>query len=156
MSYLNALASEEWAIFGGIDPAALSGTSRYSDTVDLTKFRRAVFILMRGSEAGVIDMAAYQSAAASAESASVATDGVAITSYAITQLAAGTTDVQCVLEVGREALTDGYAFVQVKLTEGGTASTTCAVIAIGVEPVFWPGADDDATSVQEIINLADI
>lgn len=140
--------SEKLAVVASIDPDAY-GTGAYtSDWVDLSKFRRVLFLILAGTlgSSATLDAKLQE-----------ATDGSGsgnqdISGKAITQLTeAGTdSDKQAVLEVQDDELSAGFTHVALVLTVG-TATSDAGAVGIAGVPRYHPASDNDLASVDEIV-----
>ena len=142
--------SERLAVVATIDPDAYSAGAENSDAVDLSKFNRALFVLMVG-DLGVSATVDFKLQWAATSGGSY-TD---ISGKSITQLTqAGSDDnKQALIEITAEELAavDTTAqFVRGVLTIGTTACDAGMVALAGVAR-HHPASDDDLASVDEIV-----
>lgn len=148
--FANALASEQVAVVGIIDPDAYTATAYTTDYIDMSKWEEIMVIVMAG------DLGS--SATIDAKLTEYTTTGGAgshdITGKAITQLTqAGTDDnKQAIINLRREEMNvdGGLRYVRVTMTVG-TATSDCGVIVLGVVPRRAPASDNDLSSVDEIV-----
>lgn len=142
-------AYQRAALVATIDPQSAAANTYDTDGVDMSKFRRALFILLVGAMTtdGTVDAKLQGSADNSTF--------VDITGKAITQLTeAGTDDnKQALLEISDAELTDAsstYRYVRMRVTTAVAASLIGAV-GLGVDPRYHPASDTDLASVDEIV-----
>lgn len=146
----NALASEQVAIVGVIDPDAYTQATYTTDYIDMSKWESVMAVVMAG------DLGS--SATIDAKIIEYTTDGGAgthdITGKAITQLTQAGTDSnkQAIINVRREDLDidGGYRYVKLSVTVG-TATSDMGAIVLGVVPRRAPASDNDLSSVDEIV-----
>lgn len=145
-----AKLSEQLAIVATRDPVSQGIATVVTDWIDMTKFRKAMFVLMTGA------MTASSTVDAKLRRA---TDGSGTgaadlaTNKAITQLTqAGTDDnKQVVIEVdSSEILQGAYTHVALSVTVAAAASLL-AVLGIAALPRYQPASDNDLASVDEIV-----
>jgi hypothetical protein len=133
------------SIAAAINPQALSNATLTSGNgIDLSKFRRAMAVVLVGAGAGSIT-AKLRAATTSGGSFSDVS-GSAIT--AIT-----TTNKQATIEVSDEEviqlLGQGYQWLQLSITEGNVASTQVAGVLLGSEAAHKPANVNDPTTVVQ-------
>ena len=138
-------ASQGIAIPGVMIPPVSTSSHKESGPVDMTKFRRAMFIV------GVGAFGSSATVDAKIQESVDTTDGnfTDVTGGAITQLlAAGGDNRVAVLEIDAEKLTAGKKFTRVKVTVG-TAASLVTAFALGVDPIQKPGSQNNDTSVAQ-------
>lgn len=148
--FLNALASEEVAIVGIIDPDAYTQATYTTDYIDMSKWESVLCVVMAG------DLGS--SATIDAKVTEFTSDGGAgshdITGKAITQLTQAGTDSnkQALINVRREDLDiDGGArYIKLSVTVG-TATSDMGAVVLGVGARRNPASDNDLSAVDEIV-----
>lgn len=142
-------AHQRIAVVGTIDPQSAAAGTYDTDGVDMSKFRRALFVLLAGA------LGASATVDAKLQGSADNSTFVDITGKVITQLTkAGTDDnKQALLEISDAELTDAsstYRYVRMRVTTA-TAASLIAVVALGVDPRYAPASDNDLASVDEIV-----
>ena len=142
--------SEQLSVIATIDPDAYTAAAYDTDEIDMSNFRRVLFIVAVGTMASTstVDFLVYGGATTNAGSHSTA-----VTGKAITQLTeAGTdSDKQVLVEVtAEECAAQGLYFIEGTLTVG-TASSDAAVIVLGEYAHYSHGSDHDLATVDEIV-----
>lgn len=146
----NALASEQVAVVGVIDPDAYTAATYTSGWVAMKDFESIMAVVMVGTlgSSATIDAKLEQ---ATTSGGAGAKD---ITSKAITQLTqAGTDDdKQAIINCRREELDldNDFDYVRLSLTVG-TATSDCGGFVLGVVPRRGPAQDNDLSTVDEIV-----
>lgn len=149
MGYTENL-SQMLPIVATIDPqdytAGTSTTTLTSDVIDMSKFRRVMFLIAVGTlgTACTVDFTVYKGTATATVTTSVG---------AITQLTAGDDNKQVVYEVKAESLgpTNRYVKGVLKLTNGGAADNEGAVVlALADVGRYEPSSALDLSTVDEI------
>lgn len=142
--------SEQLAIVAAIDPDAYTTGDQNSDAVDMSKFNRAMFLVMAGTlgSSGTVDFKLQWSETSGGSYSD-------ISGKAITQLtqAGSDDDKQVIVEITAEELAEvdtTARFVRGVLTIG-TATSDAAMIALAGVPRQHPASDDDLASVDEIV-----
>ena len=123
--------------------AAAQTASFTSGSVDLSKFKRALFILDVGAVSGTSPTfdAKLQESTDNVTFTDLVGSNVAITTIT-------TANHTVTLEVRADQLTKRY--VRVTVTIGGTTpSFTCAVLALGGEAIEKPGSANNAAQVDQ-------
>tara|TARA_R110000765_G_scaffold352627_1_gene442564 strand:- start:33 stop:470 length:438 start_codon:yes stop_codon:yes gene_type:complete len=142
-----ALGSEQWAVIAVIDPANNGAGETFSTEWDMSLWSRVQAVLQTGSMAGTstVDFKLQDSATSGGALAD-------ITGKAITQLtAAGTDDdKQVVVNLRFDELNEDGRYCMGLLTVANAASNSSAVI-LGL-PRYYPASDNDASTVDEIVN----
>ena len=142
---IQSAAARELAVVGTIDPATVTNTQVYTDVIDMTKWGQvAAFCLLGNLASETVDFKAYTCA-------SDGSNKVALKSCA--QLAAHASNndnTQLVINVRGQDLTGGERYITFGLVTGGASGGPAAVLAIGTNARFAPGADNDLASVVEI------
>jgi len=147
----NALGSEQAAVVGVIDPDATAASTVTTAWVDMALWEQLLAIVMAGTLGASATLnAKLQQAQDSSGTGAKDIAGKAIT--ALTQ--AGTdSDKQALINL-RAAELDidgGFSFVQLSLTVAAATSDAGAVL-LGMGPRYGPASDNDAASVDEIVN----
>lgn len=147
----NALASEQVAIVGVIDPDANAAATYTSAWVDMADWELIMAIVQTGDlgSSATIDAKLEQatdSAGAGAKD---------VTSKSITQLTqAGTDDnKQAIINLRREEMDmDGdFRYARLSMTVGTATSDTSGIV-LGVVPRRGPASDNDLSTVDEIVS----
>lgn len=141
--------SEKLAIVATIDPDVLTATTHDSDEVDMTKFRRVIFIIAAGTLGAC---ATFDAKLRGGASGSATND---ISGKAITQLtkAGCDDDKQAIIEITSEelqAVDPSYTHVSCRITVGA-ASCDGGMIALAGDARHGPAVGDDLASVDEIV-----
>jgi hypothetical protein len=133
------------SVLGKLDPQSLAaGTDNSITNIDMSKFRRIMFIVEVGSvgAAGTVDFKLQESKTSGGTYQDV-------TGTAITQVT--TTGKIVTVEIRAEQLDAGYQFVRHNLVIG-TNAVQVAVVALGGEAVEKPGkAQDIAAVIQRVV-----
>lgn len=141
--------SENFPVVATIDPQATTATTAVeTDAIDLSKYRRVLFIVQTGTIAHTLD---FKIRAATSAGGSYA--DVDATNAALTQIADTSDNKVAVFELRCEkiaALNLGYTHVKGRVTPGGTSSCTFSVVAIGDVARYQPGSATDLADVIEI------
>ncbi len=138
-------ASQGVAIPGAaIAPVSSSSTTK-TGAVDMTKYRRALFLVAVGvfGSSATVDAKLQESVDT--------TDGnfTDVSGGAVTQLlAAGGNNRIVTLEIDAEKLTAGKKFTRVAVTVG-TAASLVTAIPLGIDAVQKPGSQNNDTSVAQ-------
>lgn len=142
--------NERLALIGTIDPDAYSADTYQSDEIDMSNFRRVLFILSVGEMGSSATFDFEINGGASTNPGSHAT---LVTGKDATQLTqAGTdSDKQVIIEVSaEEAAAQGLQFLEAEVIVG-TAACDLAVIVLGEPAHYSDTAGLDLASVDEII-----
>jgi hypothetical protein len=148
------MLSQGLAVVSCIDPDAYAAAAYNGDAVDLSKFSRALFIVMAGDlgSSATLDYKLQGSVTGS----SGWTD---LSGKAITQLTEAGTDSnkQAIIEITAEELQEfaksagaAYRYVRDVMTVG-TAASDCGAIGLAGGARFHPASDDNLASVDEIV-----
>src|SRR5262249_28249569 len=133
------------AVAGRVDPQTVDNVEKFTDVVDMSKFREVMGIALLGDMAAeTIDFKCYTCD-------SDGSNATALTSA--TQLAAHATNndnKQIVLNVKSDHVTNTERSVRSGLVTGGATGGPACVVALGFRPVYGPATDDDLTSVVEV------
>jgi hypothetical protein len=126
-----------------IHPQSVSPGTADTGGIDMSRFRRATFILNVGAfgASATVDMKLQESTDGSSYT-DLAGAGVAITQLA----AAGGNNRLATLEVRAGQLTKRYVRARVTV---GTAATTLQCLALGGEAVDKPGSANDISAVAQ-------
>ena len=147
----SALASEQVAIVGAIDPdvtAAGTATSGWISVADFYNFAAVIL-------AGTLGSSATLDAKLEQASDSSGTGAKDITGKAITQLTqAGTdSDKQAIINLKADELDIANDFTHFRLTATvATATSDIGAVVLGVNPRHAPASDSDASTVDEIVS----
>lgn len=142
--------TEKLAVVATIDPDANGAAAYSTDTIDMSKWERVLFIVMVG------EMASTSTVDFDVVSDPLTGGSYATTEASITQLTqAGTdSDKQVLVEVrGVDVAANGNRWIKGVLTVGEAASDS-AVVALGVPRNAYPAFDNDLASVDEIVDPA--
>lgn len=147
----NALGSEVAAVVGVIDPDAYAADTYSTGWIDMGEFGKIMAVITAG------DLGASATIDAKLEQAkdSSGTSPDDITGKAITQLtqAGGDSNKQAVINCKDDELdlANGYTHVRLSVTVG-TATSDAGALVLGLDPRYGPASDNDAASVDEIVN----
>lgn len=136
-------ASQRVSIPGTMSPPISHQTTKTTGSVDIKKFRRALFVIAVGAfgSSATVDAKLQESSDNSSFSD--------VSSGSVTQLVAAGGDNRLVtMEIRADQLTSGKRYVRASLTVGTAASLTCAV-PIGLDAIQKPGSGNDDTSVAQ-------
>lgn len=147
----NALASEQAAVVGIIDPDAYAANTYKTGAIDMSKWEEVMFVAQVGDmgSSATVDIDIYEYTDAS--------DGGAnkLTTKSATQLTqAGADDnKQVVINVRREDLNiDGGLRYLKAWAIIGTQAVDFGLVAIGMVPRNAPASDNDLSTVDEIVS----
>ena len=141
--------SEALALVACIDPDAYTTGASNSDSIDMSKHARVMFIVM----AGVLGSSATLDFAVWGDTASGGSYATAITGKSITQLTEAGTDAdkQAIVEVtGEEVKAQGLRYIRGVMTVG-VATSDCGVVALADHSRYAPASELDLASVDEIV-----
>jgi len=141
--------SEGLAVVSCIDPDVYTAAAYNGDVIDMSKFKRVMFII----QAGTLGTNATVDWVLKGDTTSGGSYSTTITGKSITQLTeAGTdSDKQVVVEVtAEEVAAQGYRYIRETLTVG-TATSDAGSVAIGFGSRYSPTSDNDLASVDEIV-----
>lgn len=148
---LNALASEIAAIVGVVDPDVTVASTVTTGWINAATFQNFIAII----QAGTLGTNATLDAKLQQASSSSGTGAKDITGKAITQLTeAGTdSDKQAIINVRGEELdlVNGFNHFRLSLTLG-TATSDLAAMVIGLNARSGLASDNDASTVDEVVN----
>ena len=148
--FANALASEQAAVVGVIDPDAYTANTYKTANIDMSKWESIMVVVMAGTLGtnATVDAKITEYTGTSEEGAQD------IVGKAITQLTeAGTdSDKQAIINLRREEMdiADGFRYVKVQLILA-TATSDLGLLVIGVVPRNAPASDNDLSTVDEIV-----
>jgi len=131
-----------------------TGTTTITGSVDMQKFRRAIFLLNVGAfgASGTVDMKLVEDTNSNLSTATDVAADTSLTNVAITQLVAGGGNNRFAsLEIRSDQVAKRY--VGVKVTIGTAASQVC-VIGLGGEAVEKPGSLNDIAAVAQRLAAA--
>lgn len=135
----------------GIHSASQSTSEKLTGAVDLSKFRKVMFIIDSGTlgASGTLD---FQIKGATTSGGTY----TAITGTSITQLVKATDDNKySIVTITAEKVSSlglNYAFIKGSLLPG-TAAATASVTVLGEATRFEPAVDSDATTVAQVLNV---
>jgi hypothetical protein len=140
--------SERLAVVATIDPDAYATGTQGSDVIDMQNRNRVLFIVQAGAlgASATLDFKLQGCATANGDYAD-------IEGKAITQLTDAGTDSekQALVEItSEEAAALGYRYIKGVMTIG-TAASDAAVVALAGDLAYYPAADYDLDSVDEIV-----
>lgn len=143
---MSSQPSERAAVVGTIDPQTVNSTEKLTDAVDMSKWHEAMFICLLG------DMAAETITFTVKESDASGGTYAALKSAATLAAHASNNDgKQVVINVKAEELSAGKRYLKGSLVTGGGTGGPACVVALGMNPRFGPGSDDDLADVVEIV-----
>lgn len=136
MSNPNVKGGEKVAVAGLLVPATVANTEVFTDVVDVSKYGGVMAIAVLGNMASeTIDFKAYRCA-------SDGSSAVALTGYAITQLAAhaSNNDSKAVIVsmLSDALMASGAQYVKFGLVTGGATGGPAMAIALGLDARFQP------------------
>lgn len=144
------LMSEKLPVVATIDPDAYAAGAQSSDYVDMTKFRKAMFIVQAGiiASSGTLDFKLQEATSATGAGAQD------ITGKSITQFTTGDNDKQAIVNVNVEELSSGFAYVKGVMTLT-TAGADAAVIALASHGRYTDAVTStsygDLSTIDEIV-----
>lgn len=148
---INALASEDAAIVGNIDPDAYTAAAYSTGWIDASKFHKFMALIA----AGTLGSSATLDGKLEQAQDSSGTGVKDITGKAITQLtqAGSDSDKQAIINLRPSELDVQNAFTHFRLTVTVAVATSDADgKVLGLDPRHGPASDFDATTVDEIVN----
>src|SRR5437764_349899 len=128
-----------------VSPQTLNNTSASTGNggVDMSKFRRALFVVAVGAVAGGGSLSAKLQESTSGTGSWTDVAGAALTALTASNKVAS-------LEVRADQVSKRY--VRCTLTETGVQNVVCACVALGAEAVQKPASGgDDASVVQRLV-----
>jgi hypothetical protein len=140
--------SERLAIMATVDPQDVHGAAVESDWVDMSKFERAIAILLVGATTDKTDFKVQQATDASG------TSKKDITGKAITQLGTGDDNKQAIIEIRQNDLDLALGFTHINCVVTGDstgAGDLAAALILGGDASYEPADDGDLASVAEIV-----
>jgi len=139
----------------GIAPQVINNGRLNSDGVDLSKFKRAFFVLSIGANAGSISAWLQESADNSAWTAND-TAGAFSNSGGnnVSQTGLTTANKEYTFEVRTDQLTTGKRYVRLQIKEVNSANVNVCVVCYGDEADAKPGNANNASAVttQNVVN----
>lgn len=148
---INNMASEAVGVVGNIDPDAYAAGTVTSGWIDASKFQRYMAII----QAGTLGSSATLDGSLEQATDSSGTGAKAVSGKAITQLTqAGTdSDKQAIINLLPSDLDmdNGFNHFRLSMTVG-TATSDAGGIVLGYLPRTGAVADNDATTVDEIVS----
>ena len=148
--FQNALASEQVAVVGVIDPDAYTVNTYTTDWIDMDDFESILAIVL----VGTLGSSATVDAKIEQATSSAGAGAKDVTSKSITQLTqAGTdSDKQAIINCRREELDIDSSFRYARLSVTlGTATSDFGAIVLGVDARRNPASDNDLSTVDEIV-----
>jgi hypothetical protein len=152
MSY-NVKASEQVAVLGVINPASQGVGSVSTGWVSAADFMKFLALVQVGAFGASATVDANIQQATSSGGAGAKAIAIPSGNLAITELAAGTNNLQAELNLDAQLLdvNNGYSFIQLTITVGVAASLVSGVL-LGFAPRLAPASDFNAASVAQIVN----
>lgn len=149
--FANALASEQVAVVGIIDPDAYAANTYKTAAIDMSKWEEIMIIGMVGDlgSSATIDFDVYEYTDSSDGGSNELT-----TKDAAQLTQAGSDDnKQIVINIRREDLNidGGLRYIKAWMIVG-TATSDCGLVVIGLVPRNAPASDNDLSTVDEIVN----
>lgn len=147
----NALASEQIAIVGIIDPDAYGANAYNTDYIDMSKWEEIMIIGMAGDlgSSATLDFDVYEYTDASdgGENELTTKDAVQLTQ------AGSDSNKQIVINVRREDLNidGGFRYIKAWMIVAD-ATSDCGLVVVGLVPRNAPASDNDLSTVDEIVN----
>ena len=141
--------SQRVAVVAKIDPQLVDAAAKTSDYVDMTKFEKAIFILLVGATDITVDMKLRSFTNGSGGG------GADITGKAITQYTADDDNKVAIIEITAEELAQvsGATHVAAVATVGdGSTGAQIALVALGGEAKYLPAVNYNLAAVKEIVN----
>jgi hypothetical protein len=138
---------ERSAVLATIDPASVAVGTAAPDEVDMSNFRRALFVVMTGAMGAGGSVNFKLQAATAAGGAFADVPGKAIAALLQT---AGKSNTQSLVEIRADELAEGQRFVRGLTTVAG-AACQLAVLALGGDPRSAPADHLDLASVNEVV-----
>ena len=139
--------TEKTALCATVDPMAQAAGAQNTDMIDMSKFRRVLFIVATGTlgASATVDFGVYGDTASGGSFATL------ITGKSITQIVKASGDnVQVLVEVqGIDVAAQGLRYIRGKCTVG-TATSQVAVIAIGENMHFQPVASVSGLNLSTV------
>ncbi|MCA9906244.1 MAG: hypothetical protein KC547_20455 [Anaerolineae bacterium] len=143
--------SERLAVIATIDPDVTAAGTVITDEIDMSKYRRVMFIVMAGTlgSSATLDFSVKGGASSNAGSHSTAITGKSITQ--LTQAGTDESDRQAIVEVSAtEVRAQSLRYIEGSLVVA-TASSDAAVIVLGEPAHALPATEIDLASVAEIV-----
>ena len=141
--------SQRVAVVAKIDPQLVDAAAKTSDYVDMTKFEKAIFILLVGATDITVDMKLRSFTNGSGGG------GAHITGKVITQYTADEDNKIAIIEITAEELAQvsGATHVAAVATVGdGSTGAQIALVALGGEAKYLPAVDYDLAAVKQIVS----
>ena len=140
-----SLPSDRAGVVGRVNPQTVANAEKFTDVVDMSKFREVMGIALLGDMAAeTIDFKCY----------TCDSDGSNATALtAATQLAAHATNndnKQIVINVKSDHVTNTKRYVKFGLVTGGATGGPACVVALSFRPDYGPASDDKLSSVVEV------
>lgn len=127
-----------------IHPQTLNNASANTGGVDMSKFRRALFVVDVGAVTGGGSLVAKLQESADDSSYADVTSGAAAAVTASSKVVT--------LEIRAGQLSSGKRYVRCRLTEGGSQNVVCGCVPLGGEAIARPAsANDNAVVTQRLV-----
>ncbi len=149
---MNKTPSERVAVVGAIDPDVHTADTYYTGYIPMKNFRRFMAVVM----AGTLGTNATVNAKLIAYTSAAGAGALDVPGAAITQLTeAGTdSDKQAVINFDTSILAGSTLYTHFRLSLTlGTATSDLGAIVFGLDPLYAPASDNDATTVDEIVTV---
>jgi hypothetical protein len=140
--------TEAMGLSNGLIPETLNNGRDSSDSVDLSLFKRAIFILMVGANAGSLSAWLQESADNSSWTAND-TAGSFTNSGGSNVSLTGLTSANKIytFEVRADQLTPGKRYVRLQAKSTTAANITVCIVGFGLDAVHKPGKAANASNV---------
>lgn len=146
--------TQRLSLQAGIPPQTLNGARTSSDSIDMSKSRKAFFILTIGANAGSISAWLQESADDSSWTAND-TAGAFSNSAGSNVSQTGLTSATKIytFEVHASQLTTGKRYVRLQIKEVNSANAVVAVVAFGDEAAHKPdnAGNDAVVTTQNVV-----
>lgn len=127
-----------------IHPQTLNNASANTGGIDMSKFRRALFVVDVGAVTGGGSLTAKLQESTDDSTYTDVSGGSATAITASSKVAT--------LEMRAGQLSSGKKYVRCRLTEGGSQNVVCACIALGGEAIAKPAsAQDNSVVTQRLV-----
>lgn len=138
--------NEAVAVVATIDPQLVDNTTVSSDLVDMSKFRRVMFVL----SVGAVDTTVNAKLREARDSGGTGEQD--ISGKSIAALGASDDNKQVILEVSAAELSSGYTHVSLNVTVGdGATGAYVSAVGLGGNGRIQPSSDFDLSSVAQIV-----
>ena len=152
MSY-NVKASEQVALLGVIPPASQGVGSVSTGWVSASEFMKFLGVVSVGAFGASATVDANIQQATSSSGAGAKAIAIPSGNLAITELAAGTNNIQAELNLDAQILdvNNGFDYINLTITVGVAACLVSGELW-GFAPRLAPASDFNATSVAQVVN----